>query len=767
MRKKTTKKTTTKAAAVKEETVTTAAKDTTKEAAPVKETVKKATATKTATKKETPVKETVTKVETVTEAEPKKATAKKTTTTKKTTVKKTAPAKETTKKTTAVKAETKKVEPVKETATKVEVVKEAVPKKETVKKTTVKKAAPKKTTAKKTATTKTEAVKEEAPVKEVAAKVETVKEAEPKKETAKKTATKKATTKKTTAKKATAKTEAVKEEAPKKTTKKATAKKTTKKATAAKKEAPVKEEPKVEETVAPEVEKKVEVEPEVVVQETPVEEAPAPAPVDLGPRRSVAFIGSECYPFVKTGGLGDVMSALPKSLAKLNCDVKVIIPRYKCIPQKFQEKMEYKGSFSMDLCADGKQYYVGIMEYQEDGVVYDFIDNDEFFSWGNPYTNLIDDIPKFCYFGKAALAALNYLDWTPDVVHCHDWQAALVPLYLRTCFKDSNVGRASCVLTIHNLRFQGIYDRKTIQYWSGLPDYVFNKDCLTQNWLDANMLKGGITYSNVVTTVSNTYAGEIQTEEYGEGLEEHLRYHHNKLVGIVNGIDTDIWNPATDKLLAAPYDSQNVIENKKANKKALQESLGLEVDDHKIVIGLISRLTNQKGLDLVNNVIPHIMDEHTQVVVLGTGDAEYEDAFRYYENAYKGNFCAYIAYNENVAHNIYAGCDALLVPSRFEPCGLTQLISMRYGSVPIVRETGGLKDTVQPYNLFDNTGNGFTFDRYESGLLYDAINRAKTLYFESRPYWDEMVVRNMNKDVSWEQSAKHYKDMYVGLTPKY
>lgn len=688
-------------------------------------------------------------------------------TTKKTTVKKTAPVKETTKKTTAVKAETKKVEPVKETATKVEVVKEAAPKKETVKKTTVKKAAPKETTAKKTATTKTEAVKEEAPVKEVAAKVETVKEAEPKKETAKKTATKKATTKKTTAKKAAAKTETVKEEAPKKTTKKATAKKTTKKATAAKKEAPVKEEPKVEETVAPEVEKKVEVEPEVVVQETPVEEAPAPAPVDLGPRRSVAFIGSECYPFVKTGGLGDVMSALPKSLAKLNCDVKVIIPRYKCIPQKFQEKMEYKGSFSMDLCADGKQYYVGIMEYQEDGVVYDFIDNDEFFSWGNPYTNLIDDIPKFCYFGKAALAALNYLDWTPDVVHCHDWQAALVPLYLRTCFKDSNVGRASCVLTIHNLRFQGIYDRKTIQYWSGLPDYVFNKDCLTQNWLDANMLKGGITYSNVVTTVSNTYAGEIQTEEYGEGLEEHLRYHHNKLVGIVNGIDTDIWNPATDKLLAAPYDSQNVIENKKANKKALQESLGLEVDDHKIVIGLISRLTNQKGLDLVNNVIPHIMDEHTQVVVLGTGDAEYEDAFRYYENAYKGNFCAYIAYNENVAHNIYAGCDALLVPSRFEPCGLTQLISMRYGSVPIVRETGGLKDTVQPYNLFDNTGNGFTFDRYESGLLYDAINRAKTLYFESRPYWDEMVVRNMNKDVSWEQSAKHYKDMYVGLTPKY
>ena len=521
-------------------------------------------------------------------------------------------------------------------------------------------------------------------------------------------------------------------------------------------------------TVAPTVEN-VSVKQTAIIQEPSVEQNEQNIPTkqpDLGPRRSVAFIGSECYPFVKTGGLGDVMSALPKSLAKLNIDVKVILPRYKCIPQKFQEKMEYRGSFDMNLCADGKQYYVGIMEYQEDGVVYDFIDNDEFFSWGNPYTNLIDDIPKFCYFAKAALAALNYLNWTPDVVHCHDWQAALVPLYLRTCFQDTDVGRAISVLTIHNLKFQGIYDRKKIQYWSGLPDYVFNKDCMIQNWLDANMLKGGIAYSNKVTTVSNTYAWEIQTEEYGEGLAEHLRYHNNKILGIVNGIDTDIWNPATDKLLAADYDEKSAIKNKKINKKALQESLGLDVDEHKMVIGLISRLTNQKGLDLVNDVIPGIMDEHTQVVVLGTGDSQYENTFRYYENKYKGNFCAYIAYNENVAHNIYAGCDALLVPSRFEPCGLTQLIAMRYGAVPIVRETGGLKDTVQPYNMFENTGNGFTFDRYESGLLYDAINRAKTLYFENRKSWDDMVIRDMNKDVSWEKSAKQYKDMYVGLTPR-
>ena len=673
-----------------------------------------------------------------------------------------------------------------------------------------KKISTRKTTAKSSSTAKKTSVKNaeaevKASVKEATVEPKTVakEEAVKPKAAVKKTAKAKTPEKKETVE---AKPEAKKEEAVKP---KPAAKKKTAKAKTSEKKAAVKAKPvvKKEEAAEPKTEvkektvkakpaakkaevevkepvKKVEIETKVPAKKVAVKaEAPSKKEVaepqiavkqdipmeqpELGPRRSVAFIGSECYPFVKTGGLGDVMYALPKALAKLNLDVKVILPRYKCIPQKYQEKMEYRGSFYMDLCADGKQYYVGIMEYQEDGVVYDFIDNDEFFSWGDPYTNLIDDIPKFCYFGKAALAALNYLDWTPDIVHCHDWQAALVPLYLRTCFSDTNVGRAIAVLTIHNLRFQGVYDRKTIQYWSGLPDYVFNKDCMIQNWLDANMLKGGITYSNKVTTVSNTYAWEIQTEEYGEGLEEHLRYHNNKVLGIVNGIDTDIWNPATDKLLASKYDAESAIKNKKANKKALQESLGLDVDDNKMVIGLISRLTNQKGLDLVNDVIPGIMDGNTQVVVLGTGDAQYEDTFRYYEDKYKGSFCAYIAYNENVAHNIYAGCDALLVPSRFEPCGLTQLISMRYGAVPIVRETGGLKDTVQPYNAFENTGNGFTFDRYESGLLYDAINRAKTLYFENRVYWDDMVVRDMNKDVSWEQSAKQYKDMYVELTPRY
>lgn len=482
------------------------------------------------------------------------------------------------------------------------------------------------------------------------------------------------------------------------------------------------------------------------------------------PRRSVAFIGSECYPFVKTGGLGDVMYALPKALIKQNCDVKVILPRYKCIPWKYQEKMIYRGSFEMDLCADGKSYYVGIMEYVWDGVVYDFIDNEEFFSSGNPYTNLIDDIPKYCFFAKAALAALNYMDWIPDIIHCHDWQAALTPVYLRTLFEHTKLASAKTILTIHNLRFQGIYNIPTIRYWSGLPDYVFNKDALKEGYEDANMLKGGLTYSNIITTVSNTYAGEIQTAYYGEKLDAHLRYHSGKLRGIVNGIDYDIWNTSTDPRLYANYDITDVLDKKKENKRNLQEELGLVQDDHKFVIGLISRLTDQKGLDLVNSIIPQVMDEHTQIVVLGTGDPVYEDSFRYYENAYKGNVCSNIMYDETRAHKIYAGADALLVPSQFEPCGLTQLIAMHYGTVPIVRETGGLKDTVEPYNMYYNTGNGFTFDNYDAGLLLDAINRAKTLYFTNRWCWDEMVQRDMDKNFSWDNSAKQYKDLYLELT---
>ena len=596
----------------------------------------------------------------------------------------------------------------------------------------VEKAAP--APAKKEAAPKKEAPVEEkaAPAAEKAAPAPTKKEAAPKKEAP-------VEEKAAPAAEKAAPAPAKKEAAPKKA------------AASKKKAAPVVEEPAPVEQAAP-------------VEAAPPAEEPAVEVFSDLPRRSVAFIGSECHPFVKTGGLGDVMYALPRELVRLNCDVRVILPRYACIPQKYQEKMVYRGEFYMDLGKTGRQYYVGIMEYVCDGVVYDFIDNQEFFSSGNPYINLVDDIPKYCFFSKAALAALNFMNWIPDIVHCHDWQAALVPVYLRTLFKDSPVGKAKSILTIHNLRFQGIYNIPTIQYWSGLPGEVFNMGALKEGYEDANMLKGGLAYADRITTVSGTYAQEIQTSEYGEHLEGHLRYHNYKLRGIVNGIDYGMWNPETDPALAVNYGLGNVLEHKMENKLALQKELGLEQDEGKFVLGLISRLTNQKGLDLVSAVIPQVLDGNTQIVVLGTGDKVYEDTFRGYEDAYKGTFSACIQYDESRAHRIYAGADALLVPSRFEPCGLTQLNAMHYGTLPIVRETGGLKDTVEPYNTFSGEGNGFTFDRYESGLLLDAINRAKTLYFTNRYHWDEVVQRDMAKDVSWENSAKQYKDLYLELT---
>ncbi|MGI6256172.1 MAG: glycogen/starch synthase [Acutalibacter sp.] len=553
--------------------------------------------------------------------------------------------------------------------------------------------------------------------------------------------------------KETAPVEAKAAPAKKRTTRKKTAAAEKKTEPAGKKATPVKKQPAAEEPAV------------VSAESTPVVEEAAPVNVMTNlPRRSVAFIGSECHPFVKTGGLGDVMYALPRELVRLNCDVRVILPRYACIPQKYQEKMVYRGEFYMDLGQTGREYYVGIMEYICDGVVYDFIDNQEFFTSGNPYINLVDDIPKYCFFSKAALAALNFMNWIPDIIHCHDWQAALVPVYLRTLFQNSPVGHAKSILTIHNLRFQGIYNIPTVKYWSGLPDSAFDMGALKQDYNNANMLKGGLAYADRITTVSATYAQEIQTSEYGEHLEGHLRYHNYKLRGIVNGIDYDMWNPETDPALAVNYGLGNVLDHKMENKLALQKELGLEEDEGKFVIGLISRLTNQKGLDLVSAVIPQVLDGNTQIVVLGTGDKEFEDTFRYYESANKGTFAACIQYDEARAHRIYAGADALLVPSRFEPCGLTQLNAMHYGTLPIVRETGGLKDTVEPYNTFTGEGNGFTFDRYESGLLLDAINRAKTEYFTNRYHWDEVVQRDMAKDVSWENSAKQYKDLYLELT---
>ena len=478
----------------------------------------------------------------------------------------------------------------------------------------------------------------------------------------------------------------------------------------------------------------------------------------------IAFVGSECYPFIKTGGLGDVMYALPRALTRQGCEVRVILPYYNCLPQKYKDQARYIGSFMMDLTLEGRTFYVGIMEISMDGVIYDFIDNREFFDWGNPYTGLWEDIPKYCYFSKAALAILNYLEWAPDVVHCHDWQAALTPVFLRERFNETPVGKARSVLTIHNLRFQGICSIPHLKYWTGLPDWLFNYNVFKINEDEANMMKAGLAYADRITTVSPTYAEEIQTGFYGEGLDAHLRYHAYRMVGIVNGIDVDIWNSRTDALLTAPYSAEDVLWKKPENKRALQERLGLEVNDGKFMIGLVSRLTDQKGLDLINAIFGDMMDDDTQVVILGTGDPKYEGAFRNYEYLYKGKVCAYIKYDESLAHQIYAGADALMVPSLFEPCGLTQLISMRYGTVPIVRETGGLKDTVAPFDEASGEGNGFTFNYYRTELLLESIRQARRVYREERDRWNAIILRDMAKDVSWNLSAKQYLDLYRDAT---
>lgn len=479
--------------------------------------------------------------------------------------------------------------------------------------------------------------------------------------------------------------------------------------------------------------------------------------------KKIMFVGSEAYPFAKTGGLGDVLHALPKALIREGVDARVIMPLYHCIKEEHRDAMEFVDSFYMQVGANNKDWYVGIKKYDLDGVTYYFIDNEDLFSWGTPYSEMSEDLEKFIFFDKAVLAALPVIGFIPDVIHCNDWQAGLVPVYLRTLFADTEVGRTSkVIMTIHNLRFQGIHTIDRIKELSGLPDDVFTYDRLSQ-WGDANMLKGGMIYSDRITTVSNTYAEEIKTAEYGENLEAVTSYHAYKLLGIVNGIDYDVYNPETDKKLFKNYNAETVKEGKAANKAALQEELGLEVNPEKMMIGLISRLTDQKGLDLLMPIMDQIIDGNTQFVLLGTGVKEYENAFRYFEDTYRGSVSSSIMYSDERSRKIYAAADAMLVPSRFEPCGLTQLMSMRYGAIPIVRETGGLKDTVEPYNKFEGTGTGFSFQEYYPWILLDCINLAKEIYFTQPEAWDALVQRDITQDFSWDKAAKEYIAMYDSL----
>ena len=474
--------------------------------------------------------------------------------------------------------------------------------------------------------------------------------------------------------------------------------------------------------------------------------------------KKILFAASECVPFIKTGGLADVCGALPKTFDHKDWDVRVVIPNYSCIPEKYRSQFEYVTHFYMDL--GFKNCYVGIMQMQYDGIQFYFIDNEYYFSGPKPYDSAPWDLEKFAFFSKAVLSVLPVIGFRPDLIHCHDWQAGLVPVYLHTIYKDNPFYYGTkTIFTIHNLRFQGVWDIDTIKALSGLPDYVFTPDKLEFN-KDANMLKGGLVYSDFITTVSNTYAGEIQTGYYGEGLDGLLRARNQSLCGIVNGIDYQAYNPETDTCIAKQYSTRSIKKGKAANKKALQQELGLPVDENKFVISIISRLTDQKGLDLVRYALDRICDEFTQFVVVGTGDPQYENLFREYAMRMPGRVSANIFFNEGFAHKVYAASDAVLVPSLFEPCGLTQLIALRYGTVPIVRETGGLKDTVQPYNEFDGTGIGFSFANYNGDELLGTINYAKHIYFDCRKEWDQMVSRGMKTDYSWTNSARKYEELY-------
>jgi len=483
--------------------------------------------------------------------------------------------------------------------------------------------------------------------------------------------------------------------------------------------------------------------------------------------RNILFVASECYPFIKTGGLADVVGALPKMLNRDQFDVRVVLPKYMSIPWEYRQHFNYVTSFQMDLGYMPNSVYVGIMEYYYEGIHYYFIDNEGYFGGDKPYGEIKLDIEKFTFFSKAALAILPVIGFKPDIIHCHDWQSALVPVFLRTLYKDNGFfWGTKTIMTIHNLKFQGIYDIKTFRYLTAFPEYVFSPMGAMEFNKEANMLKGGIVYADYVTTVSDTYAGEIQMPYYGEGLDGLMRDRNNALCGIVNGIDYNVYAPEHDIQIYDHY-TPDTFYKKVHNKRGLQYELGLPEDDNKFMIGIISRLTDQKGFDLISFVMERIIDDHTQVVVLGTGDEKYEKMFRDYQWFNPTKVSANIYYSDNRAHKLYAAADAVLMPSKFEPCGLTQLIALRYGAVPIVRETGGLKDTVQPYNWFENTGTGFSFANYNGEEMLNTINYAKTVYFTDRGRWNEIATRGMRMDYSWNNSARRYEELYYRLTPWY
>jgi len=478
--------------------------------------------------------------------------------------------------------------------------------------------------------------------------------------------------------------------------------------------------------------------------------------------KNILFVASEAVPFIKTGGLADVVGSLPKYFDKDKYDVRVIIPKYTCILSEYLDKMVYKAHFYIDLA--WRSQYVGIFELEYDGIMFYFIDNEFYFSGSKPYGYIHEDIEKFAFFSKAVLSAIPVIGFKPDIIHCNDWQTGLVPVYLKERFANGEFFQGiKSIMTIHNLKFQGIWDLKKVRDITGLADYYFTPDKL-EAYNDANFLKGGIIYADYITTVSASYAHEIQTSFYGEGLDGLMRSRSNSLCGIVNGIDYMEYNPETDTRIEFNFSQLTFRKEKWKNKIALQKELSLEVNKSKFMIGIVSRLTDQKGLDLIAYVMDQICAEDVQLVILGTGDEKYENMFRHYDWKYNDRVSSNIYYSEDMSHKIYASCDAFLMPSLFEPCGLSQLMSLRYGTIPIVRETGGLKDTVQPYNEYDNTGTGFSFTNYNAHEMLRIINYAKNIYYKKKREWNKIIDRGMLADYSWGLSAKKYEDLYDKLS---
>ncbi|ALS22607.1 glycogen synthase GlgA [Paenibacillus naphthalenovorans] len=471
----------------------------------------------------------------------------------------------------------------------------------------------------------------------------------------------------------------------------------------------------------------------------------------------VLFAASEAVPFIKTGGLADVIGSLPKALAKQGLDVRVILPKYEGIPQHFVQKMESVAVF--DLQMGWRSLFCGILKLEHEGIIFYFVDNEYYFKRNGCY-GYGDDAERFAFYCRAVMDALQHIDFMPDIIHCHDWQAGMIPVLYRAHFSyQPPYAHLKTVATVHNLKYQGVFGKEQCKDYFSLGDEHFHGYALEQHG-GASFLKGGLLYSDFITTVSPTYAEEIQTPYYGEHLDSLLRSQSHRLTGILNGLDYEEFDPMTDPHVEINY--RDSLAKKQQNKVKLQERLGLPVNKEIPLIALVTRLVDQKGIALIDRVIGELMSLDAQWVILGTGEPRFEQLFRWAANAFEDKLSAQILFDEGLARQIYAGSDLFLMPSLFEPCGIGQLIAMRYRSVPIVRETGGLRDTVIPYNDKTGEGTGFSFTHYNAHDMLYTVERAVKLYRDPN-VWANLISNIKKKDFSWRKSAQQYADLYQSL----